>query len=367
MRPASPLLAVICCGALAGAVRCVPLAIDTPLTDAGSRDAREGDVRAGDSDASGPTPDSGLGLDAGTGQADAPDGIAELDANPTADAGSDARDSAGDATAPDDAESRVDSALPLEGAADAPADGCAFAGLEAYYPLNGDTADHSANSGYATVTNTAFVDGGKLGELAFVDGGNLGELALLFPEDDGDAGVTFAINEPQYEFTGGGTMCAWFDALPLTDPNPVYGLPLFVAGPTYAGDFFSVQTQNSEAPWCGMAGEIFHDHWGGSCDDSNVVAPTQHWNYVCIAFLPAAGPVLAHVDVFLNGFVTTMSAPVYTWDLSQVTVGSSTIGGTSTRPSFVGTINEVSIWNRGLGLSEMEALYSSGQGCKPRP
>jgi hypothetical protein len=318
MRCGQSILAVMCLGALVGAVRCVPLAADSPLSDAGSHDAREGD---------------------------APDALTERDANPTADADSDARDSGADA-----ADSLVDGALRLEGAADASADGCAFADLEAYYPLNGDTSDYSGNGGYATVTNTGFVDGGALGELA-----------LLFPGAVG----TFAINEPQYAFTGGGTMCTWFDAQPLTDP--AYGLPLFVAGPASAGDFFSVQTQNTEAPGCGFSGEIFHDHWGGHCDDSNAEAPTQRWNYVCIAFLPAAGPVLAHVDVFLNGFVSTMPTPVYTWSLSQVTVGSSTIGGTSTMPSFFGMINEVSIWNRGLSLSEMEALYNGGQGCKPRP
>jgi hypothetical protein len=261
---------------------------------------------------------------------------------------------ASDATVLDAADSAADSSLSNEGAADASAEGCSFAGLEAYYPLNGDTLDHSGNGGFATSTDTSFVDGGKLGELA-----------LLFPEDDSGTGGTFAINKPEYTFAGGGTMCTWFYAEPVADQS--YGLPLFVGGPRGMGDFFSLQVQNAKAPWCGPTGEIFHDHWGGSCEPANALASTEVWNYVCIAMVPAAGPVQAHVDVFLNGFVSTLATPAFEWSLSLLSVGSNFIDGTSTNWYFFGRMNEVSIWSRGLALNEMEALYNGGQGCKPHP
>jgi hypothetical protein len=260
---------------------------------------------------------------------------------------------ASDARSLDAADSAADSSFSNDGAADAPAEGCSFAGLEAYYPLNGDTLDHSGMGGSATATDTSFVDGGALGGLA-----------LLFPDGAGGGG-TFAINRPEYTFTGGGTLCAWFYAEPVADPS--YGLPLFVGGPRYMGDFFSLQVENSLAPGCGGVGEIFHDHWGGVCENANAVASTQRWNYVCVAIVPAAGSVQAHVDVFLNSFLSTMATPAYTWSLSLVSVGSNFIDGTSTTQSFLGRMNEVSIWSRGLTLNEMEALYNGGQGCKPRP
>jgi hypothetical protein len=283
--------------------------------------------------------------------ASAPD-ASEASASDAADASAvDASDSG----APDASDSGADSSVPVEAGTDAAADGCSFEGLEAYYPLSGDTVDHSGNNGIATATSTSFADGGMLGELA-----------LLFPENgDGGGAGTFAINQPDYQFSNGATLCTWFDAQPVTVQS--YGLPLFVGGPRFAGDFFSLQVQNGFAYDCADPNEIFHDHWGGHCDGVSLVAPTQRWNYVCIALVPTEGPLVAHIDVFLNGQLSPMPVAAYTWRLSQVTVGSNTIDGTSTMPSFLGMMNEVSIWSRSLTVNEMEGLYNGGQGCKPRP
>jgi hypothetical protein len=67
MRPRRPSLALICAGALAGTVRCVPLANDAPLSDSGRLDAHDGDAANDDSDASPSMGDSGPGPGAQSG------------------------------------------------------------------------------------------------------------------------------------------------------------------------------------------------------------------------------------------------------------------------------------------------------------
>lgn len=56
----------------------------------------------------------------------------------------------------------------------------------------------------------------------------------------------------------------------------------------------------------------------------------------------------------------------YDYDFSTLTIGSSTIGGTTTQALFTGAIDEVTIWDHALAPDEIVALWNDGHACFAR-
>jgi hypothetical protein len=248
--------------------------------------------------------------------------------------------------------------LPLEGGADVSVDadaapsgeageasgegGCAFAGLQAYFPFDGDYADHSGNGASASATGTTFTSGGPLGGKA-----------LYFSTN------SFVTLSGSHIFVGARTLCAWikpFQAAGLA-------LPVFTGGVPMLGDFFSIQPSTPPNPVCGPAGAPFVDDWGSGngCRTAAEDVKTGAWSFLCFAYDGAQS-----IEIGVNGGSATVTQVLQTWGESSIDIGSNEIGGTSSVQSFVGEIGEVSIWNVQLAVAQVQALYRGGSGCKVR-
>ena len=111
-----------------------------------------------------------------------------------------------------------------------------------------------------------------------------------------------------------------------------------------------------------QANHLFLDHWGTACGAaSTVTAPAGSWSFVCYVF-DGAGQTTHYSD----GVAETVSVTNYDYDIDTISIGSSTIGGTTTQAAFKGIIDEVTVWSRALPMAEMDELYASGNGCVVR-
>jgi hypothetical protein len=221
---------------------------------------------------------------------------------------------------------------------------CGLTGLVAYFPLDGDTRDRSGQGHDAMADGLTVVPG------AF------------------DVGYAFDGTRSSMRLTGSGrltgarTLCAWLK------PTSTSGLgqPVFVGGVRVQGDFFSVQSSTPNTPGgsCMAAvreGEPFVDHWGTACFlGGAMVAPNDTWSLVCYAFDGARTQ-----RFFLNGLIEDTQGTNYDYPFSTLTIGSSSIGGTTTQAAFRGVIDEVTIWDRALDPAELRALWNDGRSCVP--
>ncbi len=218
----------------------------------------------------------------------------------------------------------------------------ALSGLVAYFPFEGDTRDHSGNGNDATGTSVSYMTG-KLGQGATLGAGSSLQVS----------GAT--------QLAGARTFCAWIN---LTSTGG-YGAPVFVGGTAGAGDFFGVTTPSpSPASTCmQLKGTyMYQDHWGAACDVTpSVMLATNQWQFACWGWDGATAR-----SFYGNGTLQQGSGAAFSYALSTVTIASNTISGTTTQPTFAGTIDEVSVWSRALTQSEMDLLYNSGDGCAPK-
>jgi hypothetical protein len=229
---------------------------------------------------------------------------------------------------------------------------CNFTGLVAYYTFDGNANDLSGNGYNATATDVSYVPG-------------------FFGQAVHPNGTSSLIQASgSYMFSGPRTFCAWIQVNSLTVN---LGQPVIVGGAALAGDFLGYQPA-SGATNCSAtipANNLYLDNWGSvGCepDPSLAVTPSANFsNFVCFDFEGGGGDawtfyVNGGFDDFseLNG--SNDMAP-YNWALSTVTIGTNDIGGTSTSSSNGGALDEVSMWGRGLTITEMNALYNDGMGC----
>jgi hypothetical protein len=105
---------------------------------------------------------------------------------------------------------------------------------------------------------------------------------------------------------------------------------------------------------------FYLDHWSAGCppNPSAQVVPGS-WTYVCFGYDGSGVTSYWSSSGGVNSFLQTQ----YSWALSTMTIGSNTIGGSSTQPNNSGVLDEVSFWNRSLSMTEITALYSGGAGC----
>jgi hypothetical protein len=224
---------------------------------------------------------------------------------------------------------------------------CNFPNLVAYYTFENNTNDLSGNNYNAVGSGVAY-EGGFFG-------------SGIHP-----TGTTSTITIPTgsgYTFSGARTFCGWVNASPL---SANLGQPFVVGGVAGAGDFYgfeSVSTSNM----CSISPSRFYiDNWGSGCppNNNNEVVPGS-WTYACFGY-DGSNVTLFYSSSYFSittPGVTTFLQTQYSWALSTVTIGTNTIGGTSTQPSNGGVLDEMSFWGRQLSMAEMNALYNSGAGC----
>ena len=207
----------------------------------------------------------------------------------------------------------------------------------AYYNFNGNVLDSSGNGHNITATNVTSA-AGKLGTAYSFNGTTslmeiTGSLAL----------------------TDNRTFCAWIN--PSTWSGE--GRPVFVGGASGAGDFLAIESSAPAGSCSGTSAYgMYIDHWGSACLETTEVATPGAWSFVCYAANGAGS-----TEFFLNGASMSDAVGLYTYNLDTVTIGSSTIGGTTTLTAFLGVIDEVSIWNRTLTATEVSALYTGTAVC----
>jgi hypothetical protein len=265
------------------------------------------------------------------------DGGAEADAAPRGEGGSiDASDerTAGGGDAGDGG----DGASPIC-AAPTDLDG----GLLVYYPFEGNPTDLSGNgnSGTATTGTDVSYGPGKVGQGVTILSGGRGIKVM------GSTSVR-----------GAKTLCAW--------TNPAIGatgqaMPVFVAGAGGAVDYYDVEPAGSPtAGGCTVsANSLFMDN--GACSPTALKVSPASWTFICFAYNGTS------TTFFADGSVQTVSGGQYDpYALSQITIGSNLIGGSTTQALFKGQFDEVSIWSGALSATDMNALYNQGSGCSIR-
>jgi len=253
--------------------------------------------------------------------------------------------------APDDASSPIDAAVDHAAHSEAGLDALVtpdhydakcyvLQPLLAYFPLDGDTSDHSGNGNDAVGANLV-PTAGLVGGAMHFDG----------------ASSTLRVSGSA-ELQGPRTFCAWVRPTATTG----LGQPVFWGGAEGAGDFFSISANTPSGGTCSAAksNTPFVDHWGTACEETYVPASLGEWNFVCYAYDGAQ----MQIEIG-NGMAPTQpSGPLYDYPLDTLFIGSTGAAGTTTNHSFAGDIDEVTIWSAALQGGDMNALYHDGAGCQ---
>jgi hypothetical protein len=225
-----------------------------------------------------------------------------------------------------------------------------LSGLVAYYPLDSDLLDHSGG-GHDLIATDVVLGPGVVGGAAVFNGSSSKLLQVAYPDD-------VALNP--------GTLCAWIK------PSHVVGLaqPVFATGVRPLGDAYSLTPSPNAAspgPYCAGVtdaqslppeGQPFIDHTGGPCQlATGHTAPSDSWSFVCYSF--GGGQTLLFVNGGSAGVLDP--GPTSASPLSSLTIGFSGLRTTFTGAYFQGGIDEVTVWNRALTLSELTTVFK--QGC----
>jgi hypothetical protein len=278
---------------------------------------------------------------------------AALDAAETG-GGSEASDDATGDAAPAGGDDSGEGSAPLADAGDGGAtvdSGPTCSGLSdvagnllVYYPLEGDTNDHSGNgnNGSATADTDITFGAGKVGQ---------GVSVLTTGRGIGvSGGASLGTSR---------TLCAWVNTVTGTTGG---GLPVFVVGPTGSADLYDISAANPNAGCPNpLKDQLFIDHWGSACVRSSQAAPEAQWDFVCFAQNGTS------TIFFMNGAsgTSTTSAP-YANLLSTITLGADRVAGSTTQVLFKGQLDEISIWSAALSTGDMNAIFSGGAGCHIR-
>lgn len=149
--------------------------------------------------------------------------------------------------------------------------------------------------------------------------------------------------------SGARTIVAWVKP----NSNTGYGLPIITGGISEEGDFFGIAGTSGN---CAVGQyELYLDHWGYTCYDSDIKVLTGIWNQVALIYTGSS------ITFYVNGVAgNTLSEQLYNYEINTYTIGGNTIGGSTTKESFNGSIDEVTIWNRALSTGEIKDLYRKG-------
>lgn len=181
----------------------------------------------------------------------------------------------------------------------------------------------------------------------------------------GEVGAAFSFNGTnQYvhvngsqSVSGARTITAWI----YPSPNTGLGLPIIVGGVTGAGDFFGVA---GTAGNCNIGqNELYIDHWGTPCYDSNLVVTPNSWNFVAVTYDGSST-----ITFYLNGVASApISGQFYDYGINTYDIGGNNIFGTTTKPAFNGLIDELDVYSRALTAAEIQSIFNAGAAGKCKP
>jgi hypothetical protein len=210
--------------------------------------------------------------------------------------------------------------------------------LVAYYPLDSDTLDHSGHGFDATGLNLKSTSGVVGGAMHF----------------DGTSSK-LQVTSGSASLTGPRTLCAWSKSMPTTGA----GQPLFSGGITNQGDFYAFYSSAPSNTSCAQPqpNTPYVDHWGSNCLDDTTPIVFGQWWFVCYAFDGFS------VVMSVNATEVKQPGALYDYPLTTLFIGSTLGSGTTTKASFDGDIDEVSVWSVRLQPSELSALWNNGAAC----
>jgi hypothetical protein len=214
------------------------------------------------------------------------------------------------------------------------------ANLLAYYPLDSDTADHSGNGNHATGSNLYSLPG-------LIDNG---------VQFDG-ASSTLQVTSGSAMLAGARTLCMWSQSKPTTGAAQ----PMFWGGYTNMGDFYSLFSAAPSNTTCTQTipSIPFVDHWGTDCFEAPLPPIVfSQWTLICYAYDGAA------IVMSVNGNENKTIGQLYDYPLTTLFIGSTLGNGTTTKASFQGNVDEVSVWSTRLQSADIAALWNNGAGCR---
>ncbi len=216
-------------------------------------------------------------------------------------------------------------------ARDCPAVATTPAGLVGWWSGDGNANDIAGNTPGTLLNGTSFAQG-LVGQAFSFDGKN----------DLVDIGGTYSIQ-------GARTIEAWV----FPGQNTGYGLPIFTGGTSGHGDFFGIAGTSGSAA-VGKY-ELYVDHWGSTAYDSNLALTPNAWNHVAMTYDGST------VRFYVNGVAgSAVTGKLYDYDLNTCDIGGNRIGGSSTKASMNGLIDEASFYNRALTAAEVQSIYLAG-------
>jgi hypothetical protein len=204
-------------------------------------------------------------------------------------------------------------------------------GIIGWWPGDGGPNDISGG-GYATVLNDTGYAAGKVGQAFSFDG-----------SDDGVA-VSGTTN-----VQGARTIEAWV----FPHANTGRGLPIMTGGTVGVhGDFFAIDSTN----------KLYVDHWNVGGPSSSSSLTPDAWNHVAMTFDGST------IRYYINGQAAgSGSGSLYDYPLNTYDIGGNAIGGTTTKASMNGLIDEPTLYNRALSASEILSIYNAGASGKTKP
>jgi hypothetical protein len=210
-----------------------------------------------------------------------------------------------------------------------------------YYAFEGNAKDGSGNGNNGIATSGTDVTYGP---------GKLGQGVTILSGGEGVA-VTGSTS-----LSGPKTLCAWINPQTGTTGQ---AMPLFVAGAGGAVDYYDVEPAGSaSAGGCTVVADgLFMDN--GACSSTALTVTPGAWSFVCFSYSGSS------TTFFANANMQNVSGGQYDpYLLSQITIGSNLMGGSTTQGLFKGQVDEVSIWSGSLSATDVAALYNQGNGCR---
>jgi hypothetical protein len=140
------------------------------------------------------------------------------------------------------------------------------------------------------------------------------------------------------------------------------GMPIVTAGVGGAGDIFGVAGTSGNFNCNIGQDELYLDHWGTACLDSGLRLKPNGWNHVAFTYDGTT------VRFYLNGVAgASFAQTLYDYYINTLTLGGNRIGGTTTRASLDGQLDETTIYSRALSPEEIQMIHLAGAAGKCRP
>jgi cysteine-rich repeat protein len=134
-------------------------------------------------------------------------------------------------------------------------------------------------------------------------------------------------------FSGDRTITAWVK--PATSSGN--GRPITTGGASGAGDIFGIAGTSGN---CAIGQyELYVDHWGSGCYDSNLALTPNAWNFVGFSYAGSN----SRVTFFANGNSNYVTGLLYNYLMNTYDMGGDNIGGSTTLQSLAGSIDEFHI------------------------